>query len=404
MTILCVEDEKLLLEDTVSMCRELLTETDTVMGFSRSGDALDWIRDHPADVALLDINVPDMNGLKLAAEIKRRRPDTAIIFLTGYSEYALEAFEVHAVGYLLKPVNKERLAAEIAYATTGKTPQGILHVEARTFGNFDVFVDGKTVKFKQAKCKELLAYLIDRQGSDVSRAEAFGILYQDRPYDRSMQKQLDVIIRSLKKTLAEYGIDEIFEMSHAKMRILPEKLSAKPEPAKPEPVRTTAAKTQEPIPWRVVVTENPERGTWTLSVYAGDVRITDLGVATVRARFKFNLPNGWDGKNIYVVFLDKNGNLRAIPAAYNAVTGELVFDSNLVGEFVVVTFNYKGELYSKNFYTELEKLDAVKVQNDASSKAAASILSVSAGAAGIGANANVASSAGSVQPGTFPGA
>ena len=142
--------------------------------------------------------------------------------------------------------------------------------------------------------------------------------------------------------------------------ILPEKLSAKPEPAKPEPVRTTAAKTQEPIPWRVVVTENPERGTWTLSVYAGDVRITDLGVATVRARFKFNLPNGWDGKNIYVVFLDKNGNLRAIPAAYNAVTGELVFDSNLVGEYVVVTFNYKGELYSKDFYTELEKLDAVK--------------------------------------------
>ena len=121
-----------------------------------------------------------------------------------------------------------------------------------------------------------------------------------------------------------------------------------------------AVKTQEPILWRVVVTENPERGTWTLSVYAGDVRITDLGVATVRARFKFNLPNGWDGKNIYVVFMDKNGNLRAIPAAYNAVTGELVFDSNLVGEFVVVTLNYKGELYSKDFYTELEKLDAVK--------------------------------------------
>ena len=95
-------------------------------------------------------------------------------------------------------------------------------------------------------------------------------------------------------------------------------------------------------------------------IYAGDVRITDLGVATVRARFKYNLPDGWDGKNIYVVFLDKNGNLRAIPAAYNAVTGELAFDSNLVGEFVVVTFNYKGELYSKNFYRELEKLDAVK--------------------------------------------
>ena len=172
--------------------------------------------------------------------------------------------------------------------------------------------------------------------------------------------------------------------------ILPEKLSSKPEPSKPEPskpepskpepskpepskpepskpettktaaVKTAAIKTEEQIPWRVVVTENPERGTWTLSVYAGNVRITDLGVATVRVRFKFDLPNVWDGKNIYVVFLDKNGSLRAIPAACNAVTGELVFDSSLVGEFVVVTFDYQGELYSKDFYNELAKLDAVK--------------------------------------------
>ena len=224
MTILCVDDEKLLLEDTVSMCREL-PQVDTVQGFSRSGDALDWIRDHPTDVALLDINMPDMNGLKLAAEIKRLRPDTAVIFLTGYSEYALQAFEVRAVGYLLKPVNKDRLAAEIAYATAGKSPRQTPHVEARTFGNFDVFVDGEIVKFKQAKCKELLAYLLDRHGSDVSRAEAFAVLYQDRPYDRSMQKQFDVIIRSLKKTLEEYGIAGIFDMSHAKMRILPERFS-----------------------------------------------------------------------------------------------------------------------------------------------------------------------------------
>ena len=89
----------------------------------------------------------------------------------------------------------------------------------------NLFVDGEIVKFKQAKCKELLAYLIDRRGSDVSRAEAFAVLYQDRPYDRSMQKQFDVIIRSLKKTLEEYGIAGIFDMSHAKMRILPERFS-----------------------------------------------------------------------------------------------------------------------------------------------------------------------------------
>jgi two-component SAPR family response regulator len=224
MTILCVDDEKLLLEDTVIMCREL-PQADTVQGFSNPLEALDWMREHSPDVALLDINMPVMSGLKLAAEIKRLSPDTAVIFLTGYSEYALEAFEVHAVGYLLKPVNTERLAAQIAYSTAGRQPRKMPHVEARTFGNFDLFVDGRIVRFKQAKCKELLAYLIDRNGSDVTRAEAFAILYQDRLYDRPMQKQFDVIVRSLKKTLEEYGISEIFEISHAKMRVFPEKFS-----------------------------------------------------------------------------------------------------------------------------------------------------------------------------------
>ena len=224
MTILCVDDEKLLLDNTVSMCREL-PQVEDAQGFTRAKDALAWIQEHPADIALLDINMPDMNGLALAAEIKRLRPDTAVIFLTGYSEYALQAYQVRAIGYLLKPVNKEQLASEIAYAAGGKWPRKTPHVEARTFGNFDLFVDGRIVRFKQSKCKELLAYLIDRQGGDVTRAEAFAILWGDRVYDRSMQKQFDVIIRSLKKTLEEYGAADIFELSHAKMRVCPEKIS-----------------------------------------------------------------------------------------------------------------------------------------------------------------------------------
>lgn len=112
--------------------------------------------------------------------------------------------------------------------------------------------------------------------------------------------------------------------------------------------------------WRVVVTENPDRGTWTLSVYDGDTPITNLGTATVRARFDFHLPDGWDGQNIYVVFVTKDGSLRAIPAVYDALSGQLVFDSSLVGEFVVVNFEYNGELYSADFYQKLAKLDAVK--------------------------------------------
>ncbi len=224
MRAICVDDEKLITDYVVSLCRETPPLTEA-QGFTRARDALKWLSDHDADLALLDIDMPDMNGLALAAEIKKRRPDTAIIFLTGYSEYAVNAFDLHASGYLLKPVNKEKLAAEIAYALSGKrkAPEG--RIVARTFGSFDLFVDGELVSFRQAKCKELLAYLIDRQGGSVTRAEAFAILWEDRLYDRGMQKQFDVIIRSLRDTLEEYGVGEILEMKKGALRIRPELIS-----------------------------------------------------------------------------------------------------------------------------------------------------------------------------------
>ena len=113
----------------------------------------------------------------------------------------------------------------MAYALSGKQKAPDAHVIARTFGNFDLFVDGELVTFRQAKCKELLAYLIDRQGGSVTRAEAFAVLYEDRMYDRPMQKQFDVIIRSLRDTLEEYKTSEIMEMKRGTLRIVPELVS-----------------------------------------------------------------------------------------------------------------------------------------------------------------------------------
>ena len=224
MKAICVDDEKLITDYLVSMCRSMppLTEAE---GFTRGRDALAWLQENPADLALLDIDMPDMNGIALAAEIKKLRPDTAIIFLTGFSEYAVEAFELRASGYLLKPVERERLAAEVEYALSGRCGEPEAHIRARTFGSFDLLVDGKAVAFRQAKCKELLAYLIDRQGGSVTRSEAFSVQWEDRMYDRGMQKQLDVIVRSLRETLEAHGAGEILEMKKGTLRIRPEAVS-----------------------------------------------------------------------------------------------------------------------------------------------------------------------------------
>ena len=216
MTVICVDDERLLAEHVARLCKQL-PGVEEAWPFSQPARALEWLECHEADLALLDIDMPGMDGMEMASIIKQRWPKTAVIFLTGYSRYAVDAFRLRVSGYLLKPVDPAQLAEEVKYATAGQKQHA--HVEARTFGNFELLVDGKPVPFKQAKCKELLAYLIDRRGSGVSRAEAFAILWEDRPYDRPMQKQFDVIIRSLRETLQEQGIAELLEIRRGNLRI-----------------------------------------------------------------------------------------------------------------------------------------------------------------------------------------
>lgn len=222
MNVICVDDERLLAEHVAKLCREL-PDVEEAYPFSQPARALEWLENHPVDLALLDIDMPGMDGMELAARIKEEHPKTAIIFLTGYSRYAVDAFRLRVSGYLLKPVDPGQLAEEVEYAFAGQKQHA--HIEARTFGNFELLVDGRPVPFKQAKCKELLAYLVDRRGSGVSRAEAFAILWEDRPYDRPMQKQFDVIIRSLRDSLRDAGVEFIFEMKSGMLRIVPEKIS-----------------------------------------------------------------------------------------------------------------------------------------------------------------------------------
>ena len=225
MTAICVDDEPLVLQLTLSLFRDL-PGFNEVEGFAGALEALDWLENHTPDIALLDIDMPGMNGLELAARIRDMHPDTAIIFLTGYSEYALEAFQLHASGYLMKPINREKLAAEVEYAISGKNRSQSSNIFAKTFGNFDILVDGRPLFFKRSKSKELLAYLVDRHGGNVSRPEAFAVLWEDAFYDRAMQKQMDVVVRSLRSTLEEAGAGEIFEMQSGWMRVLPERMDS----------------------------------------------------------------------------------------------------------------------------------------------------------------------------------
>jgi len=217
MNIIAVDDEKILLADIERTIRSVIPDAD-VKGFRKPKDALEYVKsalangDH-IDIAFLDIEMAGMNGLELAKKLKDINGKTNIVFVTGYSDHAVDAFALQASGYVLKPVTKEVILREInnlRYPVKENVNIKIdTNVRAKTFGNFDVFVEDKMLVFGRLKAKEAFAYLVDRKGSSVTTAEIASILWEERDYDRSLQNQTQVIISSMMKTLKENDISDI---------------------------------------------------------------------------------------------------------------------------------------------------------------------------------------------------
>jgi len=91
-----------------------------IVGEAEDGvQALERIQELAPDLVLLDIQMPGCSGLEVAASLGRPRP--AIVFCTAYDQYAVDAFELHAVDYLLKPVNRARLQAALERVTSSRT-------------------------------------------------------------------------------------------------------------------------------------------------------------------------------------------------------------------------------------------------------------------------------------------
>lgn len=116
MKILIADDEPLARERLKSLCDEL--DGFTVVAEAQHGkQVLELIPQCQPDIILLDIRMPSMDGIETAQHIAKFETPPAIIFTTAYDQYALDAFDNHAVGYLLKPIKKEKLAGSLKAAS-----------------------------------------------------------------------------------------------------------------------------------------------------------------------------------------------------------------------------------------------------------------------------------------------
>lgn len=219
MRFLAVDDEPLMLNGLVAALRGARPEAE-ILPFRWPEDALEELKKQPADVAFLDIQMGGMTGLQLAVELKKVKPDIHIIFVTGYSQYAVDAFAIHATGYLLKPVEKEDVERELTFLYGEEKSKSRIRVQ--TFGGFDLFVNGQPVRFERSKAKELLAYLVDRRGASVTTGEAYAALFEDAEDTPARKSYFRTILHELTRALKKAGVEEILRKEWNSYAVLPE--------------------------------------------------------------------------------------------------------------------------------------------------------------------------------------
>ncbi len=213
MKIVAVDDEKLALSTLVNSIRKVAPAADC-NGFTSPLEALNHIKNNGCDVAFLDIKMRGMTGLELARQIKELSCHANIIFVTGYSEYSLDAFRLYASDYILKPATPTAVQHALDNLRTPVLPETKNVIRFQCFGNFEVFANGQPLSFKRAKSKELLAYLVDRRGSGVSMQEIISVLWEDAPESNSVKSNLRNLIVDIKHTLSAVNAENIITKTH----------------------------------------------------------------------------------------------------------------------------------------------------------------------------------------------
>ena len=237
MNIVIVDDEQYAL----SGLKAAITEAHPNLSlscFNNSEDALEYAKKTKVDTAFLDIEMGGLNGLQLAKLLKDIYGKTYIVFVTGYSHYAVDAFALRANGYILKPFCADVISKAVNEAIDYIKNEGLRkeniksslpapekRLKVRTFGNFEIFIDGEKVKFNRTKTKELFAYLVSQKGASCNNNEIVAILWENKKDSNSLQTMFRQLVADLTQKLEEAGIGDVIVKERGSLAVAPDKIS-----------------------------------------------------------------------------------------------------------------------------------------------------------------------------------
>jgi len=193
--------------------------------FETGAQLLEYLAEHKLDAVFVDIEMPDVNGLELTQQILDLDDGIEIIFVTAFNQYAVEAFELQALDYILKPLKEDRLEKTLNRLLKANKPRSKANeLFIQCLGDFEVFVNGKAMVWKYSKAKEILAFLVHKGGIPVNWEKITDAVWPEYDSEKS-QANFHANNYLLRKSLASAGISKLIEGGRGSYRIVREGLS-----------------------------------------------------------------------------------------------------------------------------------------------------------------------------------
>ena len=209
MMIFAIDDEPKALR-VLCRCVEAAAPGAGLRAFDSAFAALDVIRFGSLfpDIVFSDIEMPGLSGLEFAVALKKASPDTRVVFVTAFSQYALDAFQVRAQGYIMKPLTTALVRRELDELPAEPKPAPN-RLRVQCFGYFEVFWRGEPLRFARRRTKEFLAYLVDRRGAFCAMEDVISALWGDVDDMKNAKHRVRNYISDLRETLKEIDMEDV---------------------------------------------------------------------------------------------------------------------------------------------------------------------------------------------------
>lgn len=178
--------------------------------FTNPLEAIEKIKKLKPQVVFLDMDMPQIKGIDVASRILDSSPDIDIIFVTAHDQYALEAFELNALDYILKPLSRERFEKALVRVMKNRNEykKSSKRLKISCLGKFQTGWAGDTpIKWRTEKTKELFAFLLHNRGIEVSKDQIIEALWPDCDIKKAVH-QIHNGIYYIRNILSKYGVDK----------------------------------------------------------------------------------------------------------------------------------------------------------------------------------------------------